>query len=122
MKDLKKGYLMTKHSNKSDSKSKFVYLSMNERFLCWKSVDKKDEKRIQLSHIMKTVRVEEGDSYLQDKKKIKDNQNCVVIISEERELVLQAVDFDESDQFLDDLDKAMKHCEKMSLNYYYLND
>lgn len=37
---------------------------------------------------MKTVRVEEGDSYLQDKKKIKDYQNCVVIISEERELVL----------------------------------
>ena len=46
IKDLKKGYIMTKHSDNAEPKTKFVYLSMNERFLCWKSVDKNDEKRI----------------------------------------------------------------------------
>ncbi len=40
--DLKKGYIMTKHSNNTYPKTKFIYLSMNERFLCWKSVDKQD--------------------------------------------------------------------------------
>ena len=39
---LKRGYIMTKHSDNSSSKAKFVYLSMSEKFLCWKSIDKKD--------------------------------------------------------------------------------
>jgi len=40
--NLKKGYIMTKHSENSKSKTKFVYLSLNEKYLCWKSVDKQD--------------------------------------------------------------------------------
>ena len=42
---------MTKHSNNADSKAKFVYLSMSEKFLCWKSTDKNDEKRLEVSTI-----------------------------------------------------------------------
>ena len=111
---------MTKHSDRSDSKTKFVYLSMNERFLCWKSIDKQDEKRIEISTIQKVVR--NAEKYLKDEKKIRDYRNCVVIISEERELVLEAVDLVESHLFEDDIERAIKYCEKMRLNYHYLND
>lgn len=47
---------MTKHSNGSSSKSKFVYLSMSEKFLCWKSVDKNDEKRMEVCNISHVAR------------------------------------------------------------------
>lgn len=46
----------------------------------------------------------------------------MVIISEERELVLEAVDLVESHLFEDDIERAIKYCEKMRLNYHYLND
>lgn len=41
--NLKKGYLMIKHSdNTSSPHDKFVYLSNDDRYLCWKSVNKED--------------------------------------------------------------------------------
>ena len=41
--NLKKGYLVVKHSDKiSSPHDKFVYLSEDNRFICWKSLDKED--------------------------------------------------------------------------------
>jgi hypothetical protein len=45
--NLKKGYLMKKHNFKNGSPhSKFIYLSQDNRLLCWKSLEKEDEKMI----------------------------------------------------------------------------
>lgn len=39
--NLQKGYLMVKHSLKiTQPHDKFIYLSEDHRFLCWKSIDK----------------------------------------------------------------------------------
>jgi hypothetical protein len=39
--NLRRGYLMVKHTvGGEDRKDKFVYLSGDDRFLCWKSVDR----------------------------------------------------------------------------------
>jgi hypothetical protein len=44
---LTKGYLMLKHSERTqEPHNKFIYLSEDQKFLCWKSLDKKDEKKI----------------------------------------------------------------------------
>jgi hypothetical protein len=48
---LQKGYVMTKHSPNTDPHGKFVYLSSDQKDLCWKSLDKKDEKKIELKKI-----------------------------------------------------------------------
>lgn len=46
-----------KHSDKSDKQShKFVYVSTDNRFLCWKSVEKEDEKRLELISIRKVIK------------------------------------------------------------------
>lgn len=48
---------MLKHSPKTpDPHSKFVYLSQDNKHLCWKSVGKEDEKRFSLSSIVKISR------------------------------------------------------------------
>jgi hypothetical protein len=78
---------MTKHSENTKSKSKFVYLSLNEKYLCWKSVDKQDEKRLAVISIYKTVR--NGADYMIKKdKSIKNIDNCVVLMAEARTLFL----------------------------------
>lgn len=51
---LQQGYLMVKHSrNTNEPHNKFVYLSQDNRNLCWKSMDKQDEKKFPLSSIIK---------------------------------------------------------------------
>jgi hypothetical protein len=86
---LKKGYIMTKHSNNAVSKTKFVYLSMSEKFLCWKSIDKNDEKRLEVSTIWKIGKG--GHKYLEKKDgRVKNKDNCLVIIADERILILEA--------------------------------
>lgn len=43
---------MLKHSpNTSEPHDKYVYISGDRRFLCWKSLDKDDEKMIELRKI-----------------------------------------------------------------------
>ena len=110
---------MTKHSNNTSAKSKFVYLSMSEKFLCWKSVDKNDEKRMEVCHISHIAK--NGSKFLDKKSdKIRNPDCCLGIISEERILVLEAANQMECQLFEEDLQRAIKYCRKMSLNYVYL--
>jgi hypothetical protein len=51
LESLEKGYLMVKHSPNSKPKEKYVYISSDRRFLCWKSLEKDDEKMIELKKI-----------------------------------------------------------------------
>ncbi len=48
---------MIKHSTKNcEKRNKFVYISEDNRYLCWKSLDKEDEKRIELISITKVIK------------------------------------------------------------------
>ncbi len=38
LESLIKGYVMVKHSNNSKPKTKYVYVSQDKKFLCWKSL------------------------------------------------------------------------------------
>ncbi len=50
--NLVKGYLIKKHSQSTkEPHSKYLYISEDYRFLCWKSVDKNDEKMLELNKI-----------------------------------------------------------------------
>ena len=43
LEQLKKGYVVKKHSpNTSEPHDKFIYISEDHRFFCWKSLDKND--------------------------------------------------------------------------------
>ena len=45
--NLEKGYVVLKHSNNTPTAhDKFIYVSPDHRFLCWKSLEKDDEKFI----------------------------------------------------------------------------
>ena len=56
LEDLKKGYLVMKHSpNTKQPHLKFVYLSEDSRFLCWKTPDQDDEKILELSKISNVI-------------------------------------------------------------------
>ena len=47
---------MSKHSNNTSEKMKFVYLSKDDRYICWKSVDKDDEKRMEITQIDRVIK------------------------------------------------------------------
>lgn len=50
--ELEKGYVAIKHSpNTSEPHAKYVYISSDRKFLCWKSLDKDDEKMVELRKI-----------------------------------------------------------------------
>ena len=64
-----------------------------------------------------------AEKFLVKKKhKIKNKDCCLVIIAEERILILEATNIAECDAFEEDLQRAMKYCRKLSLNYVYLWD
>ncbi len=78
---------MMKHSVKNvEPHNKFVYLSEDNRCLCWKSTEKEDEKRIELYGIWKVVR--EGAEHYLKGSRIRDINKCIVIMGEERILQL----------------------------------
>lgn len=79
---------MTKHSNNAPEKMKFVYLSKDDRYLCWKSVDKDDEKRMEITQIDKIIK--EGAEYYIKGCSIKDIRKCLVIKGSEKTLQLEA--------------------------------
>ena len=81
-------------------------------------MDKNDEKRIEVSSISNIVKG--GQRFLDRNSKIKYNECCITIASEERLLVLEAANPLECQLFEEDIQRAMKYCRKMSLNYYYL--
>lgn len=54
---LRKGFLVKKHSPNTDiAHDKFIYVSEDHRFLCWKSVNKEDEKSIELRKITQVIK------------------------------------------------------------------
>ena len=111
---------MTKHSNNSESKTKFVYLSMSEKFLCWKSIDKNDQKRLEVATVSKVKKG--GLNYLKKEHHIKHPDCCVAVVADERILILEAPTVLECQLFEQDLQRAIKYCRKMSLNYVYLTE
>lgn len=50
--NLVKGYVVKKHSPSTTvPHDKFMYISPDHRFLCWKSLDKQDEKMMELRKV-----------------------------------------------------------------------
>ena len=68
-----------------------------------------------ISNVMKG-----GQRFLDRNSKIKYNECCITIASEERLLVLEAANPMEGQLFEEDIQRAIKYCRKMSLNYVYL--
>lgn len=55
--NLRRGYLVTKHSvGKGEPRNKFIYLSEDNRSICWKSTERDDEKRLELCLITRVVK------------------------------------------------------------------
>lgn len=71
---------MLKHSeNHSVPHNKFVYLSEDQKSICWKSLDKEDEKRIDLKAITRVVK-EGAENHLKSLT-VKNILRCVIIFS-----------------------------------------
>ena len=71
---------MVKHSeNTNKSSHKFVYVSKNSRYLCWKSPDKDDEKTIELISISDVIK--EGVEFYLKATGVGNLSNCLVIRS-----------------------------------------
>lgn len=50
--NLTRGYMVKKHSPSTlTPHDKFLYISPDRRFLCWKSFDKQDEKMMELRKV-----------------------------------------------------------------------
>ncbi len=117
--NLRKGYLMIKHSpNTSEPHSKFVYLSEDHKFLCWKSPNYNDEKKIEVSSISRVVK-EGAEFFIKAGKDIKEIGCCVVVFSTSRTLELEAGTEIEAEIFREELMRAVKYARGMSLNYTY---
>jgi hypothetical protein len=50
---------MVKNSLGTKSKEKYIYVSSDRHFLCWKSLDKDDKKRIELRKVNTVLRGKE---------------------------------------------------------------
>lgn len=86
---LRKGYLMVKLSARgSSSCSKFVYLSEDNLRLCWKSVEKSDEKGMALAEVVRVVH--EGAEFFVKGNAAQNITSCVVVVGRERNLQLEA--------------------------------
>lgn len=118
--NLKKGYIMTKHSlNTSIPHNKFVYLSEDNKHLCWKSFDKSDEKRIEVKTISKVVK-EGAEPYFKGMK-VTDLSRCLVVVSTVRHLHLEAINEVEADIFQHEFSRVIKYSQGIRLNYKYHN-
>lgn len=60
--------------------SKFVYLSEDHRWLCWKSPQKDDEKKIAINNIVKIVK--EGVENILKGSYAKKISKCLVIVAD----------------------------------------
>lgn len=65
--------------------------------ICWKSIEKEDEKSIELSTITKVVK--EGAEYYLKSNLIKDINRCLIIISTVRTLQLETKSEMEAEYF-----------------------
>ena len=57
--------------------------------MCWKSLEKEDEKKVELNSITKVVK--EGAEFYVKGNRIKDIKRCLVILAPTRNLQLEAV-------------------------------
>jgi hypothetical protein len=107
-----------KHSSTSDRVvHKFVYTSPDNRYLCWKSVDKDDEKKIELISISNVIK--EGAEFYLRTSAIQQLNSCVVIRSEERSLQFEWATEEEAEYFRYEMVRAVKFSRNMRLNYKY---
>ena len=77
---------MLKHSrNTKKPHSKFVYLSSDRRHLCWKSLEKDDEKSLSISSIVKIWKNPDR-GFLKDNSEPKIQKAVVVIYTTDKVL------------------------------------
>ena len=83
---MQKGWIMLKHSrNTKKPHNKFVYLSTNHRHLCWKSLEKDDEKTLSIQSIVKIWK-RPDKTYLKENSELKSQKAVVVIYTTDRVL------------------------------------
>lgn len=84
--NLSKGYFVKKHSPSTSSyHNKYLYISEDHRFLCWKSIDKNDEKMIELRKI-DAILIGLDCKGMLESKTIEDIEKCFLVISDVRNL------------------------------------
>lgn len=116
--NLKRGYLVVKHSvGNSEPHNKFVYLSEDSRYICWKSMERDDEKRLELTSITRVVK--QGVEHYLKANRIRDINRCIVVLAEERTLQIELGSEIEAEYLKYELERAVKHSKSMKLNYKY---
>jgi hypothetical protein len=116
--NLRRGYLVIKHSvGKAEPHNKFVYLSEDNRCLCWKSTDREDEKQLELASITRVIK--EGVEHYLKTSRIRDINRCIVVLAEARTLQLEVGSEIEAEYLKYELERAAKHSKSMKLNYKY---
>ena len=81
---MQKGWIMLKHSkNTKKAHSKFVYLSSDCKHLCWKSLEKEDEKSVAVSSIF-NIWKRPDHSYLKEGSEQKSVKSVVVIYATDK--------------------------------------
>lgn len=84
--NLKNGRYMLKHSrNTKEPHSKLVYLSSDQKLLCWKTPGENDQKQFPLSSILK-IRKKAICSGLRKKEEVNKADRTIIIVSTSRNL------------------------------------
>jgi hypothetical protein len=96
---LQKGYVMVKHSPNSKPKEKYIYVSGDRRYLCWKSLDKDDEKRVELRKVNSILRGSQGTLGFIQSRSVKELERLIIVRWESRDLELEAFNIEESVKF-----------------------
>jgi hypothetical protein len=96
---LEKGYVMVKHSLNSKPKEKYIYISSDRRYLCWKSLDKEDEKKVELRKVNCILRGSQGAMSLVQSRPVKELERLIILRWESRDLDLEAFNIEESVKF-----------------------
>lgn len=85
--NLTKGYLVVKHSESTyEPHKKYLYISEDRRFLFWKSIDKSDEKMMELRKIEFIAQNDDLTQFRRSSTMRTAKSNCFVIVSSVRNL------------------------------------
>lgn len=90
---------MVKHSPNSKPKEKYIYVSGDRRYLCWKSLDKDDEKRVELRKVNSILRGSQGTLGFIQSRSVKELERLIIVRWESRDLELEAFNIEESVKF-----------------------
>ena len=117
--NLKKGHLVQKHSrNTKQPHTKLVYLSHDHKWLCWKSIDREDQKKFAISTIVRVVK--EGYKInFRSNLNLKNPTCCVIIVSTVRNLQIETASEFEANLLRYQLNRVLKCSQEMSQNYPY---